>query len=226
MAEQLSEVTRRFDMERSGAAKAREAIERGDKEAATAAIDDILAEERPIHDLYGDMAASLLTFIADKLGEEAVEEAWRHAAKDVWTPLFMYFKETGDLAALAKAFAAFLKSHRYDFEVWEDDEKWVFVANWCTSGERMLAEGKVEGHGGDPGGHHRFGATKKAYPWSFDRIGLPYYDVHSAVWMRLLPREWGWEVLDCEYGVKASGHFAVTRYVLYKRPRSSALAPP
>jgi hypothetical protein len=222
VAGQLIEATRRRDLEQDGASNAREAIERGDKEAALRAIDEILAEEKPIHDLYGDSAASLLTFIANELGEEAVEAAWRHVAEDVWTPVFMHFKETGDLEALAGAFAMFLKSHRYDFEVWEDDEKWVFVANYCTSGERMLAEGKVEGPGGDPTGHGRFGVTKKAYPWSFDREGLPYYDVHSAVWMRILPREWGWEVLDCEYDTKSSGHFAVTKYILYKQPRASA----
>jgi hypothetical protein len=220
VTEQLIGSTRRPDMEQDGVSKAREAIERGDKEAALQAIDEILAEEKPIHDLYGDMAASFLTFIANRLGEEAVEEAWRYAAEDLWTPIFMHFKETGDLEALAQAFATFLKSHRYDFEVWEDEEKWVFVAHWCTSGERMLAEGKVEGGGGDPGGHGRFGATKKAYPWSFDRAGLPYYDVHSAVWMRILPEEWGWKVLDCEYDTKSSGHFAVTKYILYKQPRS------
>jgi hypothetical protein len=208
---------RRHDMERDGAAKAREAIERGDKAAALAAVSEILAEERPIHDLYGDMAASLLTFIAGKLGEAAIEEAWRHVARDVWTPLFLFFKEKGDAEGLANAFAGFLKSHRYDFEVWEDDTKWVFVAKWCTSGERMLVEGKVAGQGGDPRGHHRFGATSEAYPWSFGRAGLPYYDVHSAVWMHLLPRELGWEALDCEYDVKPNGHFAVTKYVVYKR---------
>jgi hypothetical protein len=222
VAGQLIEATRRPDLEQDGASNAREAIERGDKEAALRAIDEILAEEKPIHDLYGDTAASLLTFIAARLGEEAVEAAWRHVAEDVWTPVFMHFKETGDLEGLAVAFATFLKSHRYDFEVWEDEEKWVFVANYCTSGERMLAEGKVVGSGGDPAGHGRFGVTKKAYSWSFDREGLPYYDVHSAVWMRLLPREWGWEVLDCEYDTKSSGHFAVTKYILYKQPRASA----
>jgi hypothetical protein len=207
-------------MERDGASKARDAIARGDKEAALRAVDEILAEEKPIHDLYGDMAASLVTFIASKLGEGAVEEAWRHVAEDVWTPLLLRFKETGDVNAFASAFAMFLKSHRYGFEVWEDDEKWVFVVTWCTSGERMLVEGKVEGAGGDPGGHGRFGVTKRAYPWSFDHEGLPYYDVHAAVWMRLLPRELRWDVLDCEYGTKSSGHFAVTRYILHKRPRS------
>ncbi len=208
---------RRTDMEQDSAARARAALQAGDTEAALREIDGILAEEKPIHDLYGDMAASLLTYVAAKLGEEAVDDAWRYIADDVWKPVLMFFKESGDLPGLAQAFAAFLKSHRYDFEVWEDDEKWVFRANYCTSGERMVVEGKVEGQGGD--GPHRFGATRQAHPWSFDHQGLPYYDVHSALWMKILPAEWGWDVMDCVYTTKANGAFAVTEYVLYKAPR-------
>jgi hypothetical protein len=220
MAQTAAEARRRTDMEQDGAAKAREAIARGDDQAALAAIDESLAEARPIHDLYGDMTSSLLTFISKELGEEAVERAWRYVADDTWTPLFMHFKQTGDVEGLANVFAAFLKSHRYDFEVWEDDEKWTYVANYCTSGERMLVEGKVENNPGDPNGHHRFGATTKAYPWSFDYENLPYYDVHSAIMMKILPQEWGWQVLDCEYDTKPNGQFAVTKYILYKNPKS------
>jgi hypothetical protein len=216
---QTPTAVRRADMEQDSASRAREAIRAGDTEAALREIEGILAEEKPIHDLYGDMAASVLTFIADRLGEPAVDEAWRYIADDIWKPVLMHFRETGDLESLAQAFAMFLKSHRYDFEVWEDDEKWTFVARYCTSGERMVVEGKVEGAGGDPVGHHRFGATKAAYPWSFDRVGLPYYDVHSALWMKLLPAEWGWAVMDCVYTTKANGAYAVTEYILYKAPR-------
>jgi hypothetical protein len=212
-----STAVRRPEMEEDSASRARAALLAGDTETALRELDGILAEEKPIHDLYGGLAASLLTYVSQKLGEEAVDDAWRHIADDVWKPVLMFFKESGDLPALAQAFAAFLKSHRYDFEVWEDDEKWVFKANYCTSGERMIVEGKVVGQGGE--GPHRFGATGKPYPWSFDHAGLPYYDVHSALWMKLLPAEWGWDVMDCVYATKPNGAFAVTEYHLYKAPR-------
>src|SRR5437667_393669 len=83
-----------------------------------------------------------------------------------------------------------------------------------------LVEGKVENNPGDSNGHHRFGATTKAYPWSFDHENLPYYDVHSAIMMKILPQEWGWRVLDCEYDTKPNGQFAVTKYIIYKNPKS------
>lgn len=212
-------VARRHDLEQTSADRALQAVEAGDLEAVPPAVAGILEEEKPIHDLYGDMCASFLTFIAGRLGEDAIEEAWRHVADDVWKPVLMLFQAQDDTEGLAHAFATFLISHRYAFEALEDDEKWTFEVGYCTSGERMVVEGKVDGAGGSPDGHHRFGSTDKAHPWSLDSERFPYYDVHSALWMKLLPREWGWDVMDVEYGRKSHGGLAVTRYLIYKTPR-------
>lgn len=209
---------RRTDLEETSADRARAALDAGDVAAARAAIDGILAEEKPIHDLYGDMCASFLTFIAERLGEDAVEDAWRYVADDVWKPVLMLFQQNGDTEGLAKAFATFLVSHRYDFSVLEDDEKWTFEVGFCTSGERMVVEGKVAGTGGDSAGHHRFGSTSKGYPWSLDMQAFPYYDVHSVLWMKLLPAAWGWDVMDIDYDRKSHGEVAITRYVIHKQP--------
>ncbi|MBV9280924.1 MAG: hypothetical protein JOZ41_12655 [Chloroflexi bacterium] len=212
--------TRRHDMEEDSATRAHAALAEGRSDEARAEIDRILAEEKPIHDLYGDMCASFLTYIAAKLGEEAVEEAWRYVGDDVWKPVIMHFKATNDLPGLARAFAAFLLSHRYDFTVLEDDEKWSFEVGYCTSGERMVVEGKVRGNGGDPSGHHHFGATSRGYPWSLGMANFPYYDVHSVLWFKILPAEWGWDVMNIDYDKKGHGEVAITRYVIYKQPRS------
>jgi hypothetical protein len=83
-------------------------------------------------------------------------------------------------------------------------------------------QGKVRGAGGDPEGHHRFGATKDAHPWTLGFSNFPYYDVHSAVWMRLQPREWDWPVLDVEYGPKDHGEVAERRFIIYKDPARRA----
>jgi hypothetical protein len=203
-------------------ARARAAIRAGDTEAALQAVDDMLAEALPIHDMMGDLAASLLTFIGEKLGDEGVEQAWRHAAEDCWRPFFEACKAANDVEGFAQGFIAFLHSHRYDFTVSEDDDRWVVEVHYGTSGERMLVEGKVRGAGGDPDGHHRFGATKDAHPWTFGFANFPYYDVHSAVWMSLQPREWGWPVLDCEYGEKHHGEVAEQRFIIYKDPARRA----
>jgi hypothetical protein len=203
-------------------ARARAAIRAGDTEAALQAVDDMLAEAVPIHDMMGDLTASLLTFIGERLGDEAVEEAWRWAGEDCWRPFFDACKAAADADGFARGFIAFLHSHRYDFTVTEDDERWVIEVLYGTSGERMLVQGKVRGTGGDSAGHHRFGATKDAHPWTLGFAGFPYYDVHSAVWMHLQPREWGWPVLDVEYGVKDHGEVAEQRFLIFKDPARRA----
>ena len=93
MGQAPTTATRRHDLEQTSADVALRALAEDDAQAARDAIPGILEEERPIHDLYGDMCASFLTFIADKLGEDAVEEAWRYVADDVWKPVLMAFKE-------------------------------------------------------------------------------------------------------------------------------------
>jgi N-methylhydantoinase B len=214
----------RRDLSETSAERLRAALARGDTPGALGELEGVLAEEKPIHDLYGDMCASFLTFIARELGEEAVERAWRHVAEDVWRPVLEAFRAREDTAGLAQAFAAFLVSHRYRFSVLEDEDRWSFEVDYCSSGERMVMEGKVAGAGGDPVGPARFGATASAYPWSLGYAGFPYYDVHSALWMKLLPAEWGWDVMDVEYDRKAHGGLGVVRYVIAKRPGSAAPA--
>ena len=83
----------------------------------------------------------------------------------------------------------------------------------------MVVEGKVADNGGDATGHHRFGSTSRGYEWSLGRPAFPYYDVHSVLWMKLLPAEWGWPVMDIDYDKKSHGEVAITRYIILKQPR-------
>ncbi|MEE8321633.1 MAG: hypothetical protein V3R68_07335, partial [Gammaproteobacteria bacterium] len=64
------------------------AIKNGQTEEAIKGVEEIWAEGRPIHDLYGDMAAAFLDFIEAELGEQAVEKAWRYLGETLWRPIF------------------------------------------------------------------------------------------------------------------------------------------
>jgi hypothetical protein len=144
-------------------------------------------------------------------------------AEDQWKPALMFFKDTGGTETLARGVAASLISHGYEFKVLEDAEKWSFEVDYCTSGERMIIEGKVKNNGGASTGHHRFGSTSKGYPWSLGLSAFPYYDVHSTLWMKLLPAEWGWDVMTVEYEKKAHGELSIKRYIVYKQPRAPSV---
>ena len=69
--------TDKQDFTKSSRDRAKELIRAGKAEEAIEEVDRIWEEGRPIHDLYGDMTAVLLDYVKDKLGEPAVEEAWR-----------------------------------------------------------------------------------------------------------------------------------------------------
>jgi hypothetical protein len=199
--------------------RAKEAIEAGRKEEALKAVDEIWAEGRPIHDLYGDMAAVFLDFINEKLGEEAVEEAWRYVGEKVWRPVLEGYRDKPE--TLAATYAMFLRSHGYDFTCEEDEEKFTFLLHYCPSGGRMLQEGKAETSTRHP---LNFGVTKKERPWGFNQKGVLYYCGHTQLWFDTQPREWGINLFTARYGEFNEKGEVVGRpcvVTIHKKPRAT-----
>jgi len=85
--------TDKQDFTKTSRDRAKELIRAGKTEEAIKEVDRIWEEERPIHDLYGDMTAVLLDYVKDKLGEPAVEEAWRFVGERVWRPILEGFRD-------------------------------------------------------------------------------------------------------------------------------------
>src|SRR3989304_1544146 len=75
---------RRDDLMIGPREKAIEAIEAGKKEEAIRYIGELVEEFRPLHDRYAEWIQSLLVFIAERVGEEAVEEALVKTFDDVY----------------------------------------------------------------------------------------------------------------------------------------------
>lgn len=211
----------RHDFTTKARDRAKQAIEAGRKEEALKAIDEICEEARPIHDLYGDMSAVFLDFIKEKLGEEAIEEAWRYLGERLWRPVLEAFRGQSS-EALAATYAMFLRSHGYDFTCEEDDEKFNFLFHFCPSGGRMLQEGKAETSNRHP---LNLGVTKKPYSWGFNQKGVLYYCAHTQLWFDTMPREWGMHVFSSQYGEYNDKGQVVGRpcsVAIYKRARNAA----
>lgn len=185
----------RHDWMTTARARAKQAIEAGDKSAALKAVDDIWEEGRPIHDLYGDMAAVFLDFIQEKLGEDAVNESWRYIGEKLWRPVLEAYRHEPE--KLAATYAMFLRSHGYDFTCEEDDEKFTFLLHYCPSGGRMLQEGKAETSARHP---LHLGVTKKEHSWGFNQKGVLYYCSHTQLWFDAQPKEWGTDLFTSLYG--------------------------
>lgn len=192
-----------------------EAIDAGDLVQAKINARMIWEETRPIHDLYGDMAALFITYIAERLGEDAVEESWRMIGEELWKPVMIRILESEGPTGLAKAHALMLRSHGYKFHVEEDHEKFVFFSEYCPSGGRMMQEGKLQGDTSHP---MQLGCTKKPNEWSYNREGLPYYCVHTPLWMDMMPNEWGWDVMQSEDGYNG---LCCGKTTIYKEPKNN-----
>ncbi len=175
-----------------------EAIKADRKKEAIAYIAQIENEWAALHDIYVDMAALFLDFIAEKMGEESVKDAWDFVGNTLYRP-FLSALETMDHYEAVQAIAAFHRAHGTDFTVEQDDEKTVFSCNFCGSGGKLIQAGKTEDSDRHPMNH---GTTKKAYSWSWNRTGVPYYCIHSSRWYGPdIPEEWHSKgIIDCEWG--------------------------
>ena len=154
--------------------KAIEAVKAGNKEEAIRYIQELYEEFRPLHDRYSEWAQSLLSFIAEKLGEEAVEEALKRIFLDVYKDRWGKMKNMSH-EEIVKMWCQLWRSHYSDFYVEEDEEKTVFVVSYCNSGGRIQKEGKARGR-----------RTSKPYPWSFNQAGVSYYCCHEGFLIRCL----------------------------------------
>jgi len=105
--------------------------------------------------------------------EEAVEKFLRQRYYDVnkdWlatTP--------GALESLQRSTES-QRGHHANFTVREEPDRYVVTYDPCGSGGKMRRA-------------RIMGTTKKAYPWSWSRSGVPYYCCHCCVKWEILPIE-------------------------------------
>ena len=176
--------------------KCREAIGHGDKTTALKEAQAIRDEWRPLHDMYVEMAGLLATYVRDKLGDKAVEDAWRFVGESLWKPILMQFKETGSTKQLVEVYAQFLRAHGHDFTVEVDEEKTTFTMKYCASGGMLMRDGKNEDCHRHP---TNIAVMNTKADWTFNRA-ISAYCAHTPLWMDILPREWGWDVFKSTFG--------------------------
>jgi hypothetical protein len=169
--------------------KAIEALDAGDVDRARALCEEMKHEWRFLHDLMFNGVAGLLTFIQERLGEDAVRDAqngdqrfWRNAVEQI---------DSTDRRAIVYALAATWRAHSCSgtgpspgaFTITEDDEKVTFAMNPCGSGQRLWRNGGYQGEGA-------YGLTQEAHDWSFGRKDFPIYCTHCTFMNESLPLRW------------------------------------
>lgn len=204
---------RRDDLLAGPKEKAIVAVKSGDTQKAIRYIEKLHLSFKPTHDRFNDWHQSLLNFIADKLGEEAVGEALDRVFEDVYRHAFEPVKNL-DHDVIVAYIANAWRAHYSDFHIEEDEEKTVFVITYCGSGGRLQKMRAPFGR-----------RTKKSYPWSFNRAGVNYYCGHEAVYNEKF-KEMGLGFVQFQYGEQFDPNGVKTgcncKVVIYKDKKKFA----
>ena len=149
--------------------KLRKAISKGRKKEALALLDEIDINRAAYRNVYLSWIDLLLTYIAEKLGEEAVYDTMRiFDGKMVRQTIA---GAAGDIDAedrLRKRAHIWTSLHGGSIDSIEEDEEKFILKFKCPSGGAIRTK-------------ETYGKTRGAYPWTYGKKGFPYYCIHCPV---------------------------------------------
>ena len=172
----------------------RDLVKAGKTEEALQLIDYIQHEFKMLHDLYTDWTYADLTYVAETYGEEEIPKLFRYVKSKLDLVAYKGYGKVSQLE-LIQYFAEAMRAHRCgpgetgSFKVWEEKDRYVMEFNPCGSGGRMRRTGELDGIPPRTGEPFNQGVTKKCYPWSWGKKGVPYYCAHCAIWHEIMAIE-------------------------------------
>jgi hypothetical protein len=193
--------------------QAKAAMRDGRPDDAADLIDAAVKQWAGLKDYSINWITSLLTFIAEELGEDAVERALRKTGEEFVRPR----RDTGvDWGALpastrAKVIARAMLGNMGEVEVAEDDEK-ITLAFRCGSGGKLIDDGRYEGE-------HPYWTLRESGPRTFMQDELPVYCAHCSINNEIQPVEWGGVPSSIEYPSSVPGDVCV--HHIYKDVRDT-----
>jgi hypothetical protein len=170
----------------------------GDFERLAAIGADLDAELICVKDPQGIVIASLLSWIAWHLGEDAVEEVLERTAEVVMAPYVGAVSAVSPTEAIPM-WAMVWRSHGSTFSIEEDDEKFIFRGRPLGTCHRMwshayqqeierISDSRVRyptfGAYDPPTGLHRM---REARPITRGRVGYPIYSCHCHMLHTIYP---------------------------------------
>jgi len=204
---------------RSTWTKIKEHIQSGDKHRAVELVDYLLPEGKRVHDLYCDWTYGLLTYVAEKYGEEEVYHIQRATTALVVGGLLKAI-ESLTVPEYVALLAETMRSHRCgpgelgDFRIVEEKDRFVMSFDPCGTGGRMRRRGELDGTPPRTEPPYNLGVTKKPYPWSWGKAGVPYYCTHCCIMTEIIPiEEIGYPLRIVEYPDDPNGE---CRWIVYK----------
>jgi hypothetical protein len=157
-----------------------EALEKGDYEKAKYWAARSEETKEYVHDMYVAWVPALLSVIHERLGEDQYVPILRDSIKGFAEPLSdsrAALLEEGGMKAWIEFLSDVWRQNCGQFEVTEDDEKFIFKQRPCGSGGQMIDRGMFDGIFGN----RRF---EKAGPHTFSQENMPLYCGHCP-WVHM-----------------------------------------
>ena len=179
--------------------QAKAAIDAGDAQSAKDLVDRGVEQWSGLQDYSINWITSLLTFITEELGEDAVERALRRTGETFVRPRRTSEPRWGDLPAAqrAKVIARSMLANMGEVVVSEDDEK-ISLAFRCGSGGRLIDDGRYEGE-------HAYATLHEPGGRTFGRDAMWVYCAHCSVNNEMQPVEWGDVPTSIEFPPERAG---------------------
>ncbi|MBI2831752.1 MAG: hypothetical protein HYX79_05800, partial [Chloroflexi bacterium] len=130
-------------------------------------------EDKMMHDSMCSFVEDALAYVADKLGEEEVYNIVRRRYEP---RIKSWLAETPGTEESLQRGVEFQRGHGGVTSVTEEPDRYVVVCDPCGSGGQLKRTKQVR-------------TSKKAYPWTWGKVGLPLYCVHCPVMWEILPIE-------------------------------------
>jgi hypothetical protein len=179
--------------------QAKTAIAQGRPGDAMALIDRAVEQWSGLKDYSINWITSLLTFIGEEQGEEAVERALRKTGEEFVRPRRDTGTDWGILpaAARAKIIARAMLANMGSVDVEEDDEK-IVLSFRCGSGGKLIDDGRYDGD-------DAYLRLRERSPRTFMRDELWVYCAHCSVNNEIQPVEWGATPSSVEHPPRVAG---------------------
>jgi len=188
--------------------KAVEAIKAGRTEEALGYLNEVHEQSHKLHDAYCNHLSLLLGTLAELQGDEWYEAFDRKTVFDLFREKYSRWLDMSPEEMVADISNS-QRAHFNEFHVEEDEEKFAVVITGCNAGGRLVRDRIAK---------KQNAVTKKAHPWSFNRVGFPYYCSHgymlNDLWKELgVKAELQWGAQYDDQGNKIDDP---CKYIVYK----------
>jgi hypothetical protein len=155
---------------------AKAALEAGDTGQALKLFEYGLFELRHVHDVIVQTTGEWLEYIVNNLGEAHVPKVWGAQIPNM-TQIFLELSKVEPKEKIYR-FAETFRGHSGgptglgEMTITEENDRFVIMHDPCGSGGKLRRRGI-------------YGLTQKAYQWSWNKTGVPYYCTHCCLFWEL-----------------------------------------